>query len=305
MRRWRPGCRRHASSRRRATASRRCARRRAFQRRLHPDEHRPASSPRRRTAVACVRAGGRPLPARLRGPVLLGLRGVPRAGGSARRALPRARRGSGAGRRAQLVLSPVALRDRRAALVVRARRAAQRRRRRSRGAARRARQRAGGRARQPRQPHDRARRPQPPARGRRGELRRRRRSGAGLRAASGADRRRAPRLRPTVGDVGALGGRGAGQPRRRGHAAVGARRRRARGRRRGSRAPRRRPRGAAGRLRGHRARARAGPFPTPPGGSPGRSTTSTCGRGGRCLASSTCQPGTRRLAARRADREDC
>ena len=94
----------------RAAALRRAPRAaRALVRRLHPHQRRPAPPRRRRAAVARLRRGRRPLPARLRGPLLHRLRGVPRRRRAGRRRLRRARRAAGARRRAQLVLPPVAL----------------------------------------------------------------------------------------------------------------------------------------------------------------------------------------------------
>ncbi len=80
------------------------------ERRLHPDELRSAPPARRRAALARLRRRRRPLPPRLRGPLLPGCEAFVLADDLRRRMLPRAPEAAGADRRAQLVLPPLALR---------------------------------------------------------------------------------------------------------------------------------------------------------------------------------------------------
>ena len=82
---------------------------RAVARRLHPHERRSATPPGGRAALARLRGGRRPLPRRVRRPLLRRLRGLLRAGRARRRALPGARHRARGRRRAQLVLPPLAL----------------------------------------------------------------------------------------------------------------------------------------------------------------------------------------------------
>ena len=95
---------------------------RAVARRLHPHERRSAAPASGRAALARLRGGRRPVPRRVRRPLLRRVRGVLRAGRARRRALPGARHRARGRRRAQLVLPPVALprRPRRAHHVRRA-----------------------------------------------------------------------------------------------------------------------------------------------------------------------------------------
>ena len=78
-------------------------------RRLRPHQCRPAAPPGVERLWRACAARRRPLPARLRGPLLHRLRGVLDPGRARRRPLPGARDPAGAGRRAELVLPALAL----------------------------------------------------------------------------------------------------------------------------------------------------------------------------------------------------